>query len=49
MQRLTKYSLLLIAIRKHVHEDSTAEIMDGMVSSGNGIENTLGWYSGLGC
>lgn len=48
MQRLTKYSLLLIAIRKHVHEDSTAEIMDGMVSRGNGIENTLGWYCGLG-
>lgn len=34
MQRLTKYSLLLIAIRKHIHQDdSSAEIMDGMVSS----------------
>lgn len=32
MQRLTKYSLLLSAIRKHITEESEAEIMDSMVS-----------------
>lgn len=32
MQRLTKYNLLLSAIRKHIPEESEAEIMDLMVS-----------------
>jgi pleckstrin homology domain-containing family G member 5 len=32
MQRLTKYNLLLCAIRKHIVEDNEAEIMDAMVS-----------------
>lgn len=32
MQRLTKYNLLLCAIRKHIVDDSEAEIMDSMVN-----------------
>jgi RhoGEF domain len=32
MQRLTKYNLLLSAIRKHIVEENEAEIMDAMVS-----------------
>lgn len=32
MQRLTKYSLLLAAIRKHITDENDAEIMDAMVS-----------------
>lgn len=32
MQRLTKYNLLLSAIRKHITEENEAEIMDLMVS-----------------
>lgn len=32
MQRLTKYNLLLCAIRKHFVEDNEAEIMDSMVN-----------------
>lgn len=35
MQRLTKYNLLLSAIRKHITEESEAEIMDLMVSLKN--------------
>jgi pleckstrin homology domain-containing family G member 5 len=35
MQRLTKYNLLLSAIRKHITEESEAEIMDLMVSKSN--------------
>lgn len=31
MQRLTKYSLLLSAIRKHITDENDAEIMDAMV------------------
>lgn len=31
MQRLTKYSLLLTAIRKHITDENDAEIMDAMV------------------
>lgn len=31
MQRLTKYSLLLTAIRKHISDENTSEIMDEMV------------------
>lgn len=33
MQRLTKYNLLLSAIRKHIAEESEAEVMDTMVST----------------
>jgi RhoGEF domain len=33
MQRLTKYKILMEAIRKHISEESEAEIMDNMVSS----------------
>lgn len=33
MQRLTKYKILMEAIRKHISEESEAEIMDVMVSS----------------
>ncbi|CRL03588.1 CLUMA_CG016274, isoform B [Clunio marinus] len=33
MQRLTKYSLLLSAIRKHISEENEAEIMDAMIHS----------------
>lgn len=33
MQRLTKYSLLLIAIRKHITDENDCEIMDSMVSA----------------
>lgn len=32
MQRLTKYSLLLTAIRKHITDENDAEIMDAMVN-----------------
>lgn len=32
MQRLTKYSLLLGAIRKHISDENDGEIMDAMVS-----------------
>lgn len=32
MQRLTKYSLLLTAIRKHVADENDGEVMDSMVS-----------------
>jgi hypothetical protein len=32
MQRLTKYKILMEAIRKHISEESEAEIMDMMVS-----------------
>lgn len=32
MQRLTKYSLLLSAIRKHLTDENDSEIMDSMVS-----------------
>lgn len=32
MQRLTKYNLLLSAIRKHIVDDIEIEIMDNMVS-----------------
>lgn len=32
MQRLTKYNLLLAAIRKHITDEIVAEIMDSMVS-----------------
>lgn len=31
MQRLTKYTLLLTAIRKHITDENDAEIMDAMV------------------
>ena len=31
MQRLTKYSLLLVAIRKHVQDENNAEMIDAMV------------------
>ncbi|XP_070495014.1 uncharacterized protein [Chironomus tepperi] len=33
MQRLTKYNLLLSAIRKHLTEETEAEIMDNMIHS----------------
>lgn len=33
MQRLTKYSLLLTAVRKHISEENEIEIMDAMVRS----------------
>ncbi|KAL7039814.1 hypothetical protein ACKWTF_000128 [Chironomus riparius] len=33
MQRLTKYNLLLSAIRKHLGEETEAEIMDNMIHS----------------
>lgn len=32
MQRLTKYSLLLTAIRRHITDENDVEIMDAMVS-----------------
>ncbi len=32
MQRLTKYSLLLSAIRRHITDENDGEIMDAMVS-----------------
>lgn len=32
MQRLTKYGLLLTAIRKHVTDENDCEVMDSMVS-----------------
>lgn len=35
MQRLTKYTLLLTAIRKHITDENDAEIMDAMVSDRN--------------
>lgn len=40
MQRLTKYSLLLAAIRKHITDENDAELLDGMVS----IESLHGKY-----
>lgn len=33
MQRLTKYSLLLSAIKKHIVDENDAEIMDAMVNN----------------
>lgn len=35
MQRLTKYTLLLTAIRKHITDENDAEAMDAMVTITN--------------